>query len=333
MFDLFRKKFSDPMKLKKFYYYSPDKLKLLQIKNFVPKFISILLTLAFFFTTIIVLIISYALNSNTKIVSNQENIIRTEYENEIITLKEKYAKLAAEFKELSKTTNDVRLAVNLEPLDVNDRNFGIGGTNFDNYSTAAVFNNKLKLSEIYEFVNSIETDLNFEKSNYEEIKVKFDENLDLFKCIPAIRPVNSSIGDRFGMRYHPILKKRRMHHGLDFLCNTGEKVVAPGDGIITYVGRRGGYGKVIRINHGFGYETIYGHLSKYKVKKGQKVKRGDLIAISGNSGSLSTGPHLHYEVHLDGEAMNPINYFFLELSPADYNRLILISKMSGQSFD
>ena len=103
-----------------------------------------------------------------------------------------------------------------------------------------------------------------------------------------------------------------MHHGLDFLCNTGEEVVAPGEGVITYVGRRGGYGKVIRINHGFGYETIYGHLSKYKVKKGQKVKRGDIIALSGNSGSLSTGPHLHYEVRHNGATLNPKNFFFDE---------------------
>ncbi|MDX1701686.1 MAG: M23 family metallopeptidase, partial [Melioribacteraceae bacterium] len=126
-------------------------------------------------------------------------------------------------------------------------------------------------------------------------------------------PVKSSIGDRFGMRFHPILKSRRMHHGLDFLCNTGAQVIAPGDGTITYVGRHGGYGKVIRINHGFGYETIYAHLSKYKVKKGQKVKRGDLIAISGNTGNLSTGPHLHYEVRHKGITLNPQNFIFENL--------------------
>jgi murein DD-endopeptidase MepM/ murein hydrolase activator NlpD len=112
------------------------------------------------------------------------------------------------------------------------------------------------------------------------------------------------------MRYHPILKRRRMHHGLDFLSNTGEEVFSPGSGIVTYVGRKGGYGKIIRINHGFGYETLYAHLSKYKVKKGQRVKRGELIALSGNSGSLSTGPHLHYEVRHKGVSLNPRNFIF-----------------------
>ena len=134
MLNQFRTKSFDQMKLKKFYYYSPDKLKLIQIKNFIPKFIAIVLLIAFLITSAMVLFISLSLNSNSKIISNQENIIKKEYEKELNTLKEKYVKLAAEFKELSKTTNDVRLAVNLEPLDLDDRNFGIGGTNFDNYS-------------------------------------------------------------------------------------------------------------------------------------------------------------------------------------------------------
>ena len=180
MFNVFRTKSSDNMKLKKFYYYSPSKLKLIQIKNFIPKFISAVLLIAFLISSSLILVITYTLNSNSKIVSNQENIIKKEYEKELNTLKEKYAKLAAEFRDLSKTTNDVRLAVNLEPLDIDDRDYGIGGTNFDNYSTGYIIKNKLKLSEIYEFVNSIETDLNFEKSNYEEIKGKFDENKEFF---------------------------------------------------------------------------------------------------------------------------------------------------------
>jgi murein DD-endopeptidase MepM/ murein hydrolase activator NlpD len=111
------------------------------------------------------------------------------------------------------------------------------------------------------------------------------------------------------MRRHPILKIKRMHNGLDFIAYYNTPVYAPGGGIVEYVGRRGGFGKMVVINHGFGYKTRYAHLNKYKVKKGQKVKRGDLIALSGNSG-LSTGPHLHYEIRHNGIALNPRNFIF-----------------------
>ncbi|MCW8848726.1 MAG: M23 family metallopeptidase, partial [Melioribacteraceae bacterium] len=158
------------------------------------------------------------------------------------------------------------------------------------------------------------------------INDKFKTNLDLFNNLPAIRPVNSSIGDRFGMRMHPILKRKRMHHGLDFLSNVGEPVHSPGDGIVTFVGNKGGYGKVLRINHGYGYETLYAHLSKFKVKKGEKIKRGDLIALTGNSGSLSTGPHLHYEVRHKGVSLNPRNFLFEDIRLFDSAKKYLASK-------
>ena len=117
-----------------------------------------------------------------------------------------------------------------------------------------------------------------------------------------------------------------MHHGLDFLSNIGDSVHAPGDGVVTFVGNRGGYGKVVRINHGFGYETLYAHLSKFKVKKGQKINRGDLIALSGSSGSLSTGPHLHYEVRHKGISLNPRNFIFEDVRLFDSSNKYIASK-------
>jgi len=313
MFFFFRNKNIDPMKIKKFYYYSPDKLKLIPINNFIRKSLISLTIFSLLISFVSILISNFFLSASAgKILENQKQIMQIEYEKELELLKTKYIILATDFNKILGTTNDVRVAVNLEPLDLDERNFGIGGSENVSFNSAS-FLNEEKLSNLYKYVNSIESNLKFETSNYEEVKFKFLENKELFKCIPAIKPVKSRIGDRFGMRYHPILKRRRMHHGLDFLSNTGEQVIAPGDGQVTYVGKKGGYGKVIRIKHGFGYESIYAHLSKYKVKKGQKVNRGDLIAISGNSGSLSTGPHLHYEVRHNGVSLNPKNFLFEDL--------------------
>lgn len=301
------------MTLKKFYYYSPTKLKLIPIKDFIPKAMAFLAIFAFSIIFISV-IISYSLfsDSDYRTLKGQDQIIEKEFEKELEILNKKYQKLATKFEDISNSANNVRLAINLEPLDINIDDYGIGGSEFVNSENLSPIYQKEQLSSIYDLVSNIEMNLKFETSNFEEINNKFEENKDLFQKLPAIRPVKSAIGDRFGMRYHPILKRRRMHYGLDFLANTGEEVFAPGDGKVTFVGIRGGYGKVIRINHDYGYETIYGHLSKYKVKKGQVVKRGELIGLTGNSGSLSTGPHLHYEVRHNGVCLNPRNFIFEE---------------------
>lgn len=317
MFFSFENKKSDPMKIKKFYYYSPDKLKLIPIKNFIPKALLFLLAFAIFFTFSSMSISDLLFEESAqRLLTNQNMLIEQQYESELNQLKDRYSKLAKELESLQSTTNDVRLAVNLEPINLDDIDYGIGGSEFNNVNYT-IDESKENIGAIYEYITSVETNIKLEKGNYSEIQNKFVENKELFNNIPALRPVNSSFGDRFGMRYHPILKRKRMHHGLDFLSNTGEIVIAPGDGVVTYIGKRGGYGKVVRINHGFGYETLYAHLSKYKVKKGQKVKRGELIALSGNSGSLSTGPHLHYEVRHNGISLNPRNFIFEDLKLFD----------------
>jgi len=139
-------------------------------------------------------------------------------------------------------------------------------------------------------------------------------NKDLHKCIPAIKPTlgNYSI-DGFGMRRHPILGVRKFHHGIDINCDSGTSVRAPGNGKVIVVERQAGFGLVIEIDHGFGYRTVYAHLSQAMVKQGDSIKRGQVIAKSGNSG-LSSGPHLHFEVHHDGIAMDPTDFFFDDLT-------------------
>ncbi len=299
------------MKIKKFYYYSPEKYKLVPIENFFTKLIIGISFIALFFTTSVFLVGKLVFSNSNVNSNNKSNIeINKSLSEDFRKLKTKYAKLNKKLNKVIKESNTLRLAVNLEPLKDDDINIGVGGSVFKPSLALTPETEKLKLNELYASIEKIESNINFEENNFEKIKNKFEQNKKLFQVIPAIKPVHAAYGDRFGYRFHPILKYRRMHNGLDFLANVGERVFAPGNGVVSFVGRKKGYGKVVKINHGFGYETLFAHLSKAKVKKGQHVKRGDIIAFTGNTGSLSTGPHLHYEVRHNGIALNPKNFIF-----------------------
>lgn len=172
---------------------------------------------------------------------------------------------------------------------------------------------------------------------YDVLAIRGKNRAEMLPVIPAIQPIDNPdltlMASGFGHRIHPIYKIPKMHKGVDFSAPVGTPIRATGDGVVVVALRSArGLGNRIEIDHGFGYKTVYACMDELQVRRGQEVKRGDLIGTVGDSG-LSVAPHLHYEVYLDGEAMNPINYFFLELSPEQYDRLIEISLRSGQSFD
>jgi len=175
------------------------------------------------------------------------------------------------------------------------------------------------------------------QSLYDMLMIRGGNHLEMLPTLPAIQPIENRdltlIASGFGHRIHPIYKIPKMHTGIDFSAPVGTPVYATGDGVVkTVIRSERGLGNQIVIDHGFGYTSLYASMDVLDVRQGAEVKRGDQIGTVGDTG-LSVAPHLHYEVHLNGEPMNPINYFFLELSPGDYERLILISMMSGQSFD
>jgi len=154
--------------------------------------------------------------------------------------------------------------------------------------------------------------------------------------IPAIQPVLNKdlkrMASGYGWRVDPVYHVRRFHEGMDFTAPVGTDIFATGNGIVTYAGWRQGYGETIEIDHGFNYATRYAHCSKLLVRVGQKVKRGDVIALVGNTGK-STGPHLHYEVHYLGRPIDPRNYYFYDLSPEDYDKMVQISSNMGNMLD
>jgi len=193
-----------------------------------------------------------------------------------------------------------------------------------------VHNSARKLDSLIRHINRTE-------SIYDMLMIKGTNHLEMLPAIPAIQPIENRdltlIASGFGHRIHPIYKIPKMHKGIDFSAPVGTPVYATGDGVVkTVIRAERGLGNQIIIDHGFGYTTLYASMDELDVRQGAQVKRGDQIGTVGDTG-LSVAPHLHYEVHLNGDPMNPINYFFLELSPGDYDRLIVISMMSGQSFD
>ncbi|MEG1546936.1 MAG: M23 family metallopeptidase, partial [Bacteroides sp.] len=154
--------------------------------------------------------------------------------------------------------------------------------------------------------------------------------------IPAIQPVSNKnlrqTASGFGTRIDPIYNTSKFHGGMDFSAHPGTDVYATGDGVVTKMGWDSGYGNTIEINHGFGYRTRYAHLRDFRTKMGKKVVRGEVIGGVGSSGR-STGPHLHYEVIVKGERVNPVNYYFMDLSAEDYDKMIQIAANHGKVFD
>ncbi len=301
--------------MKKIYYFSKSKLQFVEVKNFYRKY----LFLVAFFSLIsgFILFGSYYLIHN--LINPDFEVSSLKSRNEVLesklkTLLAQYKILDSKIETLSSQDNDLRLAVNLSPINKSDREVGIGGSEFSNIIPAA---SGSILKELDQYTNKISAKINFELNNYKQISTSLRINKKLYAAIPAIDPMKGRFGDRFGMRMHPILHIRRMHNGLDIIANIGTKVYAPGAGKVSFVGRKNGYGKVVEIDHGFGYVTLYAHLSKQFVKRGQRVKRGDLIALSGNSGRLTTGPHLHYEVRHDGIPLNPRNFMYDDIKLFD----------------
>lgn len=191
--------------------------------------------------------------------------------------------------------------------------------------------------ELRERVAEMENQLAELNATYRELQMYIDSAGRACDNIPAIQPVINKqltlLTASYGMRFHPFYKTLKSHQGVDYTIPEGSRVFATADGVVSNVGNRNSTsGQTVVIDHGNGYETLYGHLSKINVRKGQRVHRGDIIALSGDTG-LSLAPHLHYEVRMNGMRVDPIHYFFMELTPMEYQRLMRIAQAGMQSFD
>ncbi len=230
--------------------------------------------------------------------------------------------------------NLYRVVLQADPVSDAVRQAGYGGTN--RYEELEDMANADLVIHTTSKLDMLNRQLYIQSQSFDEVVELCKNHDEMLQCIPAIQPVSNKdlkkTASGYGMRIDPIYKTPKFHAGMDFSANTGTPVYATGDGVVTKAGWESAYGNIIKIDHGYGYATWYAHLSAYKVRRGQKVKRGEIIGAVGNTGK-STGPHLHYEVHLKGKVQNPVNYYFMDLSAEDYDRMIDIANNHGKVFD
>ncbi len=231
--------------------------------------------------------------------------------------------------------NIYRTIFEAEPIHSSVREAGTGGHNA--YRDLEKLENSEIVIDVKSRLDKIMKKIYVQSTSYDEIIDLAKNKEDMLASIPAIQPISNKDLKRtasgWGYRIHPIYKIRKFHYGMDFTAPFNTEIYATGDGVIEYLtSSKRGYGNKIVINHGYGYKTLYAHLNGFNVKEGQKVKRGDVIGFVGNSG-LSTAPHLHYEVMINGKKVNPVNYYFNDLTAEEYERMIEISLKSGQTFD
>ena len=296
------------------YYYDPEDCSFKEVRNsplaFVRKFSSYL-----FFSCCFAAVGLYAYlyifdDPKTAMLRNENKGLVGKIDENLV----KISRLETALDQLHQRDNEFyRTLLNRDPIASGVWNGGVGGSADYQAST-----DPSNLQEAEKRIQLLEHKIQLQESSYNELFKEASKNQERLTHIPAIKPVPGKIVSTFGKRKHPIFKVVKMHYGLDFQARIGTPVYATGDGKVIKAGKSyGGYGYQIEIDHGFGFVTKYAHLKKdgIKVKKGQKVKRGDVIALTGNTG-LSKGPHLHYEIIKDGnKKIDPIDYFYANMSP------------------
>lgn len=231
--------------------------------------------------------------------------------------------------------NIYRVIFEAEPISDNIRKAGYGGVNrydhLNGYTNSdIVINTSKKLDQITK-------QLYIQSKSFDEVVEMAKKKEEMLASIPSIMPIANKdlkrVSSGFGMRLHPVLKIWKHHPGQDFTAPIGTEIYATGNGkVIKTVKKKFGYGYHVIVDHGYGYQTLYGHMSKITVRPGQKVKRGDVVGLLGNTGT-STGPHLHYEVRKNNRKINPVNYYYQDLTPEQFEQIIELSNQPIQSFD
>jgi murein DD-endopeptidase MepM/ murein hydrolase activator NlpD len=235
----------------------------------------------------------------------------------------------------TRDNNIYRTYFEANPIPEEQRKAGFGGVN--RYKSMEGFDNSEMIVEASRNIDILSKQLYVQSKSLDDIINLAKDKEKLLASIPAIQPVSKQdltrMASGFGWRLDPFTKARKRHKGMDFTSPQGTPIYATGNGKVTRADSGStGFGKHIRIDHGFGYVTLYAHLSKYNVKRRQKVKRGDLIGYVGSTGR-SQAPHLHYEVRYNGVQVNPINFYYGDLSPEEFQEMLKMASQEGQSLD
>jgi murein DD-endopeptidase MepM/ murein hydrolase activator NlpD len=264
-------------------------------------------------------------------------------EREMAFLEQELDRLVREVEEMEVVLSDIetrddaiyRSIFGTDPFPEHLRNPGVGGADRTRHMRGYLHSESIvSLSmEVAELQRKVVA----QSRSFDQVLELAKQKKEMLESIPAIQPVRNEdlkrMASGYGYRIHPIYKVRKFHYGMDFSAPTGTEIFATGDGVVLEVKRKyNGYGRHVVVKHGFGYETLYAHMSKILVKEGQSVKRGEVIGLVGNTGT-SVAPHLHYEVHKDGKKVNPAHYYFNDLTPEQYEEMLLKNESPNQSFD
>ncbi len=318
------------------YYYDTETCKYERVKTTTGDII--LNTLGIFSLTLI-MAVGLLLLYTTYFESPKELLLR----NEVKELTFYYENLSRDVEQLDAILADMehrddniyRAVLGAEPIESSIRNAGVGGVDrYEDIKSKGIVNSDI-IVKLSEYVDKLRRKVYIESKSQDEVVQLAVNKEQLFAAIPAIQPVSNKelirLSSGFGMRFHPIYKVKKMHPGIDFSAPIGTPIYATADGVVDVLSISfSGYGKTIEIDHGFGYRSRYAHMHGFAVSKNQKVKRGELIGYVGNTG-LSTAPHLHYEVFINNRHVNPVHYFFNDLNPAEYEKIVELASIENQS--
>jgi len=293
------------------------------------RFFSILTSGMVISATVMFVLYSFIDSPKEKVLKRENEKLKLEY----AMLNERMNQVSAILVNLQNRDDNIyRTIFEAEPISDEVRKAGYGGE--DRYRDLKGYNNSDLMKNTAMRLDMIARQLYIQSKSFDELVLMAKNKEQMLSSIPAIQPVSknrSSLISGFGYRIHPIYKTIRLHTGIDFAAKTGTPIYATGDGIVINPnGSESGYGIVCVINHGFGFQSLYGHMSKLIVKPGMKVKRGQVIGYVGSTG-LSVAPHCHYEIIKNGKKINPVNYFYNDLTPEEYQKVIEQSSKLNQS--
>jgi len=318
------------------YYYDPDTLsyrKIQRRKRTTVTYAFVFLLASALFGFFFVVIGSYFFESP------KERELARELENmqlQFDLLNKRMDNAIAALENVEERDNAIyRLYFEANPIPEEQRRAGFGGIN--RYKKFEGFDNSALIKESNKRLDIIEKAIVVQSKSLDEIAILAEDKEKFLSAIPAIQPVKNvdltRMASGYGFRTDPFTKARKFHYGMDFTAPRGTPVYASGDGVVIRADNSSsGYGNHIRIDHGYGYVSLYAHLYKYNVRVNQRVKRGDLIGFVGSTGR-SEAPHLHYEVHKDRERINPLNFYYGNLSPEEFNELLEKASLENQSLD
>tara|TARA_B100000902_G_C27261635_1_gene891130 strand:+ start:47 stop:1024 length:978 start_codon:yes stop_codon:yes gene_type:complete len=306
------------------------KSRTLQVSNFI---LFILSAVIFGVFSLFILLTSNIISTPKEIIQQREleNLV---LQYDLMNLKLKQIENVLENVQ-ERDNNLYRVYFEASPIPQSQRTAGFGGVN--RYKDLEGYQNSKIIVDASKRLDVLSKQLVVQSKSLDEIEYLASNKVDLLAAIPSIQPIRNKdlkrVASGYGYRKDPFTKKPRMHWGMDFTAPRGTPIYATGDGIVKRADNRAaGFGKHIRIDHGFGYVSLYAHMSKYKVKRGQKVKRGEIIGYVGNTGR-SAGPHLHYEIFKDGKKINPLNFYYGNLSAEEFDILLNLANQENQSLD